>query len=275
LRRAAKLFEPVNQRTDGVDGWVSLEVSPLLADDAQKTIEQAKDLHSRADCNIFIKIPGTDAGREAIEESIFTGVPVNVTLLFSPEQYQGAADAFMRGLERRIEAGLNPDVPSVASLFVSRWDVAVMDEVPGELRAKLGIAVAKRTYKLYRELLDSERWQRLANEGARPQRLLWASTGTKDPQASDVLYIEALVAPFTINTMPEKTLLAFADHGEVGDPLPEDGGDASEVRTAFERAGIDVDALSRRLQTEGAEAFVKSWRDLLKTIESESERLAA
>jgi transaldolase len=275
LKRAAELFEPVYKRTDAVDGWVSLEVSPLLADDANRTIEQAADLHRRADCNIYIKIPGTEAGRNAIEESIFAGVPINVTLLFSEDQYLGAADAFMRGLERRIEAGLNPDVPSVASLFVSRWDAAVMDEAPDELRAKLGIAVAKRTYKAYRELLDSERFQRLANEGARPQRLLWASTGTKDPEASDVLYIEALAAPFTINTMPDKTLLAFADHGEVAEPLPADGGDASEVLAAFEQAGIDVDALSRRLQTEGAKTFVGSWQDLLKTIESESERLAA
>jgi transaldolase len=275
LKRAAELFEPVYERTDAVDGWVSLEVSPLLADDANRTIEQAADLHRRADCNIYIKIPGTEAGRNAIEESIFAGVPINVTLLFSEDQYLGAADAFMRGLERRIEAGLNPDVPSVASLFVSRWDAAVMDEAPDELRAKLGIAVAKRTYKAYRELLDSERFQRLANEGARPQRLLWASTGTKDPEASDVLYIEALAAPFTINTMPDKTLLAFADHGEVAEPLPADGGDASEVLAAFEQAAIDVDALSRRLQTEGAKTFAGSWQDLLKTIESESERLAA
>jgi transaldolase len=275
LRRAAKMFEPIHERTDRVDGWVSLEVSPLLADDSRRTIAQAANLHRRADCNIYIKIPGTQAGREAIEESIFAGVPINVTLLFSEDQYLGAAEAFMRGLERRIEAGLNPDVPSVASLFVSRWDAAVMDEAPDELRAKLGIAVAKRTFKAYRELLDSERFQRLANEGARPQRLLWASTGTKDPEASDVLYIEALAAPLTISTMPEKTLLAFAEHGEVGEPLPADGADADEVLAAFEDAGIDVDALSRRLQTEGAETFVKSWRDLLNTIESESERLAA
>jgi transaldolase len=275
LKRAAEMFEPVHERTDEVDGWVSLEVSPLLADDAKRTIAQAADLHRRADCNIYIKIPGTGAGREAIEESIFAGVPINVTLLFSEDQYLGAAEAFMRGLERRIEAGLNPDVPSVASLFVSRWDAAVMDEAPDELRAKLGIAVAKRTYKAYRELLDSERFQRLANEGARPQRLLWASTGTKDPEASDVLYVEALAAPFTINTMPDKTLKAFADYGKVGEPLPADGGDADEVLAAFEDAGIDVGALSRRLQSEGAETFVGSWRDLLSTIESESERLAA
>ena len=275
LRRAAKLFEPIHERTDGVDGWVSLEVSPLIADDAAATIEQVKDLHSRAECNIFIKIPGTEAGREAIEESIFDGVPINVTLLFSTDQYLAAADAYMRGLERRIDAGLSPDVPSVASLFISRWDKAVMNEVPDELRDKLGIAVAKRTYRAYRELLDSERFHRLANEGARPQRLLWASTGTKDPEASDVLYVEALAAPFTINTMPDKTLLAFADHGQVREPLPPDGGDADEVLAAFNEAGIDTDALAVRLQEEGKESFDKSWHELLDTIASEGEKLVA
>jgi transaldolase len=275
LRRAAKLFEPIHERTDGVDGWVSLEVSPLLADDAERTIAQVADLHSRAECNIYIKIPGTDAGREAIEQSIFDGVPINVTLLFSTDRYLGAADAYMRGLERRIEAGMNPDVPSVASLFVSRWDKAVMEQVPDSLRGELGIAVAKRTYRAYRELLDSERFQRLANEGARPQRLLWASTGTKDPEASDVLYVEALAAPFTINTMPDKTLLAFADHGEVRDPLPADGGDAEQVLEEFNRAGIDTDALAKRLQEEGKDAFDTSWRELLDTIASEGEKLVA
>jgi transaldolase len=275
LRRAAKLFEPIHERTDAVDGWVSLEVSPLLADDAAATIEQVKDLHSRAECNIFIKIPGTEAGREAIEQSIFDGVPVNVTLLFSTDQYLASADAYMRGLERRIDAGLSPDVPSVASLFISRWDKAVIDTVPDELRDQLGIAVAKRTYRAYRELLDSERFHRLANEGARPQRLLWASTGTKDPEASDVLYVEALAAPFTINTMPDKTLLAFADHGEVREPLPADGGDAEEVLTRLNDAGIDTDALATRLQEEGKEAFDKSWRELLETIASEGEKLVA
>jgi transaldolase len=275
LRRAAKLFEPINDRTDGVDGWVSLEVSPLLADDAKRTIEQVADLHSRADCNIFIKIPGTEAGRIAIEESIFAGTPINVTLLFSTDQYRGAADAYMRGLERRIEAGLDPDVPSVASLFISRWDKAVMEEVPDGLRGKLGIAVAKRTYRAYRELLDSERFQRLANEGARPQRLLWASTGTKDPEASDVLYVEALAAPFTINTMPDKTLLAFAEHGEVSEPLPADGGDSEQVLAMFNDAGIDTDELAARLQKEGAEAFDTSWRELLDTIAAEGEKLVA
>jgi transaldolase len=275
LRRAAKLFEPINQRTDSVDGWVSLEVSPLIADDADKTIAQVKDLHSRAECNIFIKIPGTQAGLAAIEESIFDGTPVNVTLLFSTDQYQAAAEAYLRGLERRVEAGLNPDVPSVASLFISRWDKAVIDEVPDELRDKLGIAVAKRTYRAYRELLDSDRFQRLANEGARPQRLLWASTGTKDPEASDVLYVEALAAPFTINTMPEKTLNAFADHGQVDDPLPVDGGDAEQVLKQFNDAGFDTDALAARLQEEGKDTFDASWKDLLDTIASEGEKLAA
>jgi len=275
LRRAAKLFEPINERTDGVDGWVSLEVSPLLADDAEKTIAQVKDLHSRADCNIFIKIPGTDAGHAAIEESIFAGTPVNVTLLFSTDQYLGAAEAYMRGLERRIEAGQSPEVPSVASLFISRWDKAVMNEVPDELRDKLGIAVAKRAYRAYRELLDSDRWQRLANEGARPQRLLWASTGTKDPEASDVLYVEALAAPFTINTMPDKTLLAFADHGEVREPLPADGGDSEQVLAQLNDAGIDTDALAKRLQEEGKSSFDDSWKELLDTIAAKGEKLAA
>ncbi len=275
LRRAAKLFEPVNERTDGVDGWVSLEVSPLLADDADKTIAQVADLHSRADCNIFIKIPGTEAGRIAIEESIFAGTPVNVTLLFSTEHYRAAAEAYMRGLERRIEAGLSPDVPSVASLFISRWDKAAMDRVPDSLRDQLGIAVAKRTYRAYRELLDSDRFQRLANEGARPQRLLWASTGTKDPEASDVLYVEALAAPFTINTMPDKTLLAFAEHGKVRDPLPADGGDSQSVLAELEAAGIDVDALATQLQEEGKDSFDKSWKELLDTIASEGEKLTA
>jgi transaldolase len=275
LRDAAKMFEPVHERTDHVDGFVSLEVSPLLADDADATIAQAAELHQRAACNIYIKIPGTDAGKRAIEESIFAGVPINVTLLFSTDQYLGSAEAFMRGIERRIEADLDPDIPSVASVFVSRWDVAVGDSVPTELRNRLGIAVAQRAYRAYRELLDSPRWQRLANEGARPQRLLFASTGTKDPEASDVLYVEALAAPFTINTMPDKTLIAFADHGEVGEPLPADGGNADEALAEFREHGIEEGELATRLQEEGAEAFVKSWRDLLDSIASEAQRLAA
>jgi transaldolase len=275
LREAARMFEPVNERSDGVDGWVSLEVSPLLADDSQATIAQVTDLHSRADCNVFIKIPGTEAGRGAIEESIFAGTPVNVTLLFSAEQYLGAAEAFMRGVERRVEAGLDPAVPSVASIFVSRWDVAVASQVPAELRNRLGIAVATQAYRAYRELLDSERWQRLANEGARPQRLLFASTGTKDPDASEVLYVEALAAPFTVNTMPDKTLKAFAEGGDVGQPLPVDGGDAERVLGEFGAAGVDLTELAARLQREGAEAFDASWNELLQSIEEKSRKLAA
>ncbi len=275
LRDAARMFEPINQRTDGVDGWVSLEVSPLLVDDAQATIAQVADLHSRADCNIFIKIPGTEAGLQAIEESIFAGTPINVTLLFSSAQYLAAAEAYMRGVERRIEAGLDPAVPSVASIFVSRWDVAIAKEAPPELRNRLGIAVAKQSYRAYRELLDSERWQGLANQGARPQRLLFASTGTKDPDASEVLYVEALAAPFTINTMPDKTLLAFAEHGQVGEPLPADGGDAEQVLAEFEAAGVDVSGLASRLQREGGAAFDASWNELLQSIEEKSRKLAA
>jgi transaldolase len=274
LGQAAELFGDIHRRTDRVDGWVSLEVSPLLADDTEGTIEQAARLHQQAPHeNTFIKIPGTPAGTKAIEESIYAGIPINVTLLFSREQYLAAAEAFMRGVDRRIADGLDPAVPSVASLFISRWDVAVTDEVPDELRNRLGIAIAKRTYRAYRELLDSERWQRLANEGARPQRLLWASTGTKDPDASDVLYIEALAAPFTINTMPENTLNAFGDHGRVGDPLAPDGDDAEQTLSELAAAGIDVDALAERLQEEGKESFDKSWQDLLTSISSEHRRL--
>ena len=271
LRRAAGLFAPVHERTDGVDGWVSIEVSPLLADDTAGTIEQVRDLHAKGERdNLYVKIPGTRAGLPAIEESIAAGIPINVTLLFSTGQYLAAADAYMRGVERRIGDGLDPAVGSVASLFISRWDVAVAEQVPAELRDRLGIAVAKQAYRAYRQLLDSDRWQRLANEGARPQRLLWASTGTKDPEASDVLYIESLAAPFTVNTMPDKTLLAFADHGTVGEPLPPDGGDADEVLAEFEGAGIDVDELANRLQVEGAEAFDTSWSDLMETISKQA-----
>jgi transaldolase len=267
LRDATKLFSGVHQRTDRVDGWASLEVSPLLADDAEATIEQAAALHAKAGReNLFIKIPGTPAGTKAIEESIFAGVPINVTLLFDDRQYLAAAEAYMRGLERRVEAGLSPDVASVASLFISRWDVAVSKEVPENLVNRLGVAVGGRAYRAYRELLDSPRMQRLMNEGARPQRLLWASTGTKDPEASDTLYIEAFASPLTVNTMPEPTLLAFADHGQVGDLIPADGGNAELVLKEFEDAGIDVRALAERLQDEGKEAFDKSWDALLKTI---------
>jgi transaldolase len=275
LRRAAGLFKGVNERTDGVDGRVSLEVSPLLADDADATIAQAAELYGRGESNFFIKIPGTVAGRQAIEETIYAGIPVNVTLLFSVDQYLGAADAYMRGLERRVEAGLNPAIPSVASFFISRWDVAVADEVGDDLKNRLGIAIGKKAYAAYRELISSDRAERLANQGGRAQRLLFASTGTKDPDASDTLYIDAFAAPNTVNTMPEPTLLAFADHGTVGDALPTDGGDADEVIDGFERAGVDVAALADRLQVEGKEAFNKSWTDMLDSIESKREAVAA
>jgi transaldolase len=270
LRDATDLFAGVHQRTDGVDGFVSLEVSPLIADDAAATIEQAAMLHGKGERdNLFIKIPGTEAGRHAIEESIFAGIPINVTLLFDDKQYLAAADAYLRGVERRIEAGLDPNVASVASLFISRWDVSVSDEVPEGLRNRLGVAIGGRAYRAYHELLDSDRMQRLLNEGARPQRLLWASTGTKDPDASDTLYIEELASPFTVNTMPEPTLLAFAEHGEIGDLLPSDGGNAEQVLAEFGEAGIDVDALAARLQEEGKASFNKSWEDLLSSISSQ------
>lgn len=270
LRDATDLFAPVHARTDGVDGFCSLEVSPLLADDAGATIAQAAALHAKAGReNLFIKIPGTEAGREAIEETIFAGIPVNVTLLFDAAQYLGAAEAYMRGIERRIEAGLDPAVASVASIFMSRWDVAVAGEVPAELHNRLGVAVGGRAYVAYRELLESDRWLRLMNEGARPQRLLWASTGTKDPDASDTLYIEAFASPFTVNTMPEPTLLAFADHGQVSDLMPRDGGGSELLLKEFEEAGIDVAALAARLQKEGKESFNKSWEELLKSIASQ------
>ena len=275
LTRAADHFRPIHQRTAGVDGWVSLEVSPLLAHDSAATLRAAKQLFGRAGRpNLFIKIPGTREGLVAIEEAIVAGVPVNVTLLFSREQYLAAADAFLRGIERRIDAGDDPNVGSVASVFISRWDAAVAGKLPEPLLNELGIAVAKRTYAAYRRLLDSPRWQRAANAGARPQRLLWASTGTKDPHASDVLYVKALAAPFTVNTMPEATLKALADHGEIGALLPADGGDCEAVLSQFDEAGIDVDALAARLQDEGAKAFVKSWNDLLAVIASKSAALA-
>jgi len=271
LTQAADLFQPIYDRTCGVDGWVSLEVSPLLAHDTKSTIAEAKELHAQARRpNVFIKIPGTPEGLPAIEEAIFAGVPINVTLLFSDEQYLAAANAFMRGIERRIEAGLKPDVASVASIFISRWDVAVTGKVPQALNDRLGIAIAKRTYKAYLSLLSSPRWMRAYNAGARPQRLLWASTGTKDPKASDVLYVNALAAPFTINTMPDVTLKALAEHGDVSTTLPADGGNSEEELARFADAKIDVHALSRQLQDEGAKSFVKSWNDLLGVISSKS-----
>jgi transaldolase len=274
ITRAAALFRAVHERTDGVDGWVSLEVSPLLAYDTASSLAAATSLHSRAgQPNLFIKIPGTKQGLPAIEEAIFAGIPVNVTLLFSREQFLAAAEAHLRGVERRIEAGLNPAIASVGSIFVSRWDVAVMEKVPESLHDQLGIATAKRTYKAYCELLASPRWQRALNFGARPQRLLWASTGTKDPKASDVLYVKALAAPFTVNTMPDATLKALAGHGEIGPTLPADGGDCEQVLAQFTKAGIDVDALAAQLQDEGAKSFVKSWNDLMAVIDSKSAAL--
>jgi len=274
LIQAADLFRPVHDATGGIDGWVSLEVSPLLADDTAGSIKAAVELHGRARRpNLFIKIPGTPAGIPAIEETIFAGVPVNVTLLFSREQYLAVAEAYMRGIKRRIAAGLDPRVDSVASIFVSRWDVAVQDKVPGSLRNRLGIAVAKRAYQAYRELLASSEWRTLANAGARSQRLLWASTGTKDPDAPDTLYIEALAAPDTINTIPEKTLHAFAEHGKVAGKLPVDGGDAEAVLAEFARTGVDEAALAAELQREGVDAFAKSWSELLLLIRAKSSQL--
>jgi transaldolase len=275
LTRAADLFRPIFDRTNGVDGWVSLEVSPLLAHDTASTLAAAKSLHARAGRpNVLIKIPGTKEGLPAIEEAIFAGVPVNVTLLFSHEHYTAAAEAFLRGIERRIDAGLKPEVGSVASIFISRWDAATAGKVPTMLSNQLGIAIAKRTYKAYRELLGSPRWQRIYNSGARPQRLLWASTGTKDPKASDVLYVKALAAPFTVNTMPEGTLKALADHGEVSEIMSADGGDYAIVLDEFATAGIDLWELAARLQDEGAKSFVDSWNELLGVIASKSATLA-
>ena len=271
LRRAADLFRSIHDRTNGVDGWVSLEVSPLLAHDTAGTIAAAKELFERAGKpNLFIKIPGTQEGLPAIEEAVFSGVPVNVTLLFSREQYRAAAEAYLRGIERRIAAGLNPQVGSVASLFISRWDTAVAGKVPEQLNNRLGIAIAGRIYQAYLDLLGSSRWQRIYNEGARPQRLLWASTGTKDPKASDILYIKALASPFTVNTMPEATLKALADHGDIASMMAADGGDCESVLEQFTRADINVETLAIRLQSEGAESFVKSWNELLEGIASKS-----
>lgn len=273
LTRAADLFRPIYGRTNGVDGWVSLEVSPLLAYDAASTLAAARDLFARAARpNLLIKIPGTKEGLPAIEEAIFAGVPINVTLLFSREHYLAAAEAFLRGIERRVAAGLPPNVCSVASLFISRWDSAVSGKVPESLRNRLGIAIAARTYKEARTLLSSPRWQRVYNLGSRPQRLLWASTGTKDPNASDILYIKALAAPFTVNTMPEATLKALAEHTELGALMPTDGGDCEEVLKQFAKAGIDVDALAAQLQDEGAKAFANSWNELLTVIASKGAR---
>ena len=275
LRRAADLLRPAFVATDGIDGWVSMEVSPLLANDTAGTIEAAARIFAQADRpNLFVKIPGTPAGIAAIEASIFAGIPINVTLLFSCEQYLAAAEAYMRGIERRVAAGLSPRVASVASLFVSRWDKAVGDTVPADLRNRLGIAISGRTYHAYRELLSSQRWRELAAKGARPQRLLWASTGTKDPAAPDTLYVAALAAPDTINTMPEKTLQAFADHGRVAATMPTDGAAAEATLLRFKQAGVDVDAVAEKLQSEGAQSFVKSWQQLMQGLSAKKAAVA-
>jgi transaldolase len=274
LTRAAELFAPVHERTAGNDGFVSLELSPLLANDTKGSVTAAASLHKKANRpNLFIKIPGTKEGNPAIEESIAAGVAINVTLLFSRAHYVASAEAYMRGIERRVAAGLSPDVRSVASVFLSRWDGATMDKVPDRLRDKLGIAIGKQIYKAYRDILESDRWQRLANFGARPQRLLFASTGTKDPKASDVLYIAALAAPNTVDTIPEKTLLAFADHGKVSGTLPRDGGDCETVLDDFRKAGIDLEQLAANLQSIGAQSFDESWQNLLSAIESKGKQL--
>jgi transaldolase len=271
LRRAADLLRPAHQASDGLDGWVSMEVSPLLADDAEGSLRAARDIHERAAReNLFVKIPGTPAGLQAIEESIFQGVPINITLLFDWQQYRATADAYLRAIERRIAAGLSPRVPSVASVFVSRWDVAVQDSAPKELRNRLGIAVAGRAYQAYRELLDSPRWRQLARVGAVPQRLLWASTGTKDPQASPTLYVDALVAPDTINTLPDKTLAAYADSGHAPKAMAADAREANAVLREFADARIDVQALATRLQREGVESFDRSWQALMRHVEEKS-----
>jgi transaldolase len=275
LRRAADLFRPVFDRTQGVDGWVSMEVSPLLANDTKTTIDAALRIHKQANRpNLYIKIPGTPAGVPAIEAAIFAGVPVNVTLLFSREHYLSIAEAYLRGIERRLAAGLDPRVSSVASLFVSRWDRAVSDKVPEGLRNRLGIAIAARTYRAHCDLIAGKRWRDLEAKGARKQRMLWASTGTKDPKAPAGLYVEALAAPDTIDTMPEKTLLAFAAGGTVKSVMAKDGGDAEAVLAGFAKAGMNIDTLAAQLQVEGAQSFVKSWTELMKRIADKSAALA-
>jgi len=275
LRRAADLFLPIHERTDGVDGWVSLEVSPLLAYDTASTVAAAKTLHARAGRpNLFIKIPGTPEGLPAITEAIAAGVPVNVTLLFSTDQYLAAADAYLKGVERRVADGLDPAVGSVASVFMSRWDTAVAKQVPAELQGKLALAVGLDVYRAYRQLMNSDRFQRLENDGARMQRLLWASTSTKDPAAPDTLYVHGLAAPFTVNTMPDATLKAFFDHGEVGDPLPADGGDADALLARFTEAGVDLGEVATQLQRDGAKSFVNAWNELVGRIDAQTSAVA-
>jgi transaldolase len=274
IHRAADLFLPVYQKTNGLDGFVSIEVSPLLAYDTENTIKAAKEIHRKVNRpNAFIKIPGTPQGLPAIEMAIAAGIPVNVTLLFSAEQYLAAAEAYLRGIEARINKGLNPDIRSVASVFVSRWDKAVADTSPLELRNKLGIAIMQKTFQVYCQFLSSQKVKRVMNFGVFPQRLLWASTGTKDPNASDILYVKNLVAPYTVNTIPEKTLLAFADHGETGEPLTGDTKSADQIISQFEALSVNYQQLAVQLQKEGAEAFNQSWGNLLKAINYKRTRL--
>jgi len=276
LQQAAYLFSPIHEKTGGIDGWVSLEVSPQLVNDTRGTVQAASSLHAQAGRkNLYIKIPGTPEGVPAIEESIYRGIPVNVTLLFSREQYLAAAEAYMRGIERRLNDGKSPVVESVASVFVSRWDTAAKDTVSEQYQNKLGIAVAMQSYKAYRDLLASERWKTLAAAGAHPQRLLFASTGTKDPTLSESLYVEALAAPDTVNTMPEKTLKAFADRGKVGDVLPLDGGYSEQTIAEIRREGVDIEALARKLQQDAGDAFKKSWSTLIGGLEEKVTRLTA
>jgi transaldolase len=276
LRRAADLFKPEFDRTKGLDGWVSMEVSPLLASDTAGTIKAALQIHKQANRpNLYVKIPGTPEGVPAIETAIFSGVPVNVTLLFSREQYLAVAEAYMRGIERRIAAGLDPHISSVASVFVSRWDRSVADKAPKELVNRLGIAIMQRTYRAHCELIASKRWRDLEAKGAHKQRMLWASTGTKDPSAPADLYVSALAAPDTVDTMPEKTLLAFAEKGHIDGVMAKDGADCESVLAKFAAAGIDVDALAVQLQKEGAASFVKSWAELMKRISEKSAALAS
>ena len=267
LTQAADLLRPVYDVTRGVDGWVSLEVSPLLAADSARTVAAARRISAAADRpNLFVKIPGTPAGVLAIEEAIYEGVPINVTLLFSPQQYLASAEAYLRGIERRLADGRDLRVGSVASLFVSRWDVAANRQLPAALHNRLGIAVAMQTYRAYRQMLATPRWRLLADAGAQPQRLLWASTGTKDPAAPDTLYVSALAAPDTVNTMPEETLHAFADHGRLTLVMADDGGDADATLEAIRTAGVDTEALAAQLQDEGAASFVESWGALLEEL---------
>lgn len=274
IQQAADLFLPVFHKTNGLDGFVSIEVSPLLAYDTESTLKSAREIHRKVNRpNVFIKIPGTPEGVPAIEAAIAEGIPINVTLLFSAEQYEASAMAYLRGIETRIKKGLNADVRSVASLFVSRWDKAVEDKAPENLKNKLGIAVAQKTYVAYLKFLKSPRVQRIMNFGTSPQRLLWASTGTKDPNASDVLYIKNLIAPYTINTIPDKTLMAFADHGEIGASLPCNPEAADHIIKQFADISVDYTQLAEQLQKEGAEAFNKSWNNLINSIATKRSQL--